>query len=330
MSTTSARPPTVTLACVFLGLTGALWLFVAGSTLSDWTSLETQQQVREMVETSPVGASADTLVEIARITLMVTAALAAGAVVFAIYAARGHPASRIMLTVQAAILALVFGVTGIQGLIPSAFAIACVVLLWNAEARHWYSVKNGKLPAAADPPVVARSSDAPVPAVQHHPAADRTSATPGEAQPSTAVADRPRPRPALAAGVLTIVGSTVGFFVGVYLFVAGERFGVQIEEQVRGDDRFASLYSDIEEGTLAQAVTMLGGSMVALSLLGLLAAILLMNRTAVGRILLYIASGGTIAMSLLTFPLGLVTGAVAIYVIVLISKADVRTWLASP
>lgn len=345
MSSQPVRPPTVSLACMFLGLTSVLWLFYAGSTLSSWTSLETRQQITSMLEDAPVGASVDTLIEIARLALMVSAALAAASVILAIYAARGHQASRILLTVQAALLAVVFGITGVQGLIPSAFAIACIVLLWNADARRWFAAKNGASAEAADPPVLAKqatteqSATLSGPAEGFEPAPGPTVSTsaapiasaPGPASSTARPASPASPASPAArrAAIIALIGSSLGLLFGGVMYGVGSWRGAWLEEQLRADSTFGGLYSGFEDGALAQMAATLGGSIVALSLLGILAAVLLLSRRRLGRTLLFIASAGTLAMTIVTIPLGLVTAGLAVYVIVLLAKPEVGAWLSS-
>lgn len=325
MSAPAVRPPTVTLACTFLGVVSGLWLVIAGSYLTSWTDLQTQEQVREALAESGLRLSLDSQVEILRITLLVSAAVAVAGVILAVYALRGHRSSRVLLTLQAALLTAVFSAMGGQGLIPAALSIACIFLLWNRDARMWFARVNG-VATEPVPPVAVDARPAPQP----DQSAPETS-TPAEvpaargALPENAT-EIEGARLARRAAFITIIGSSLALVYGAAVFIAGTWFAESFAAQLRANPMAGDLFGDTDAMEFVQAFTRIGGLIIALSLLGLLAAALVARRHAFGRNLLYIASGATIAVAVLTFPLGLITAGLAIWVIVLLSRPAVKAW----
>jgi hypothetical protein len=158
VSTTEQRPAAVTRACFIAGTGAVLTLLLIFSLLSDWGSLEVQEQIEAARDRAPVsGVSTDTLLEVSRVMFMVLAVLAFAALVLSVFTARGDRSARIGLTVLAACwipVALLFGAAGV---LLSLLGALTLMLLWRPESRQWFDTRSG----AADlelPPAQQRAS----------------------------------------------------------------------------------------------------------------------------------------------------------------------------
>ncbi|MEO6471170.1 MAG: hypothetical protein ABIR57_04850 [Aeromicrobium sp.] len=81
------RPPRVTTACLYVGLSCLILLFGAGSTLANWGSIEVQDQVRKVLAEEPFktyGLEVTDVMGWLRWALIGAAAVAAAGIVFAV------------------------------------------------------------------------------------------------------------------------------------------------------------------------------------------------------------------------------------------------------
>src|SRR5699024_3914757 len=88
-----SRPPRLTTACLFLGLASGLLAVSSFSGLSNLMSIDMRQSVTEAMSAGPLdatGISVDTVLGWMRWVLTAGTIVAACAVVFSIYAWRGH------------------------------------------------------------------------------------------------------------------------------------------------------------------------------------------------------------------------------------------------
>jgi len=134
------------MACVFVGVTSAILFASVMSALSNWGSVELQDAVRTAANEprfKDLGLTAAELLTWTRRILDGLVLVSIAGVVFSVFAARGHRASRVYLTIMCAIACLMFVATGgWVGLLPSAFAVLSAVRLWSPESKAWFEAKN--------------------------------------------------------------------------------------------------------------------------------------------------------------------------------------------
>src|SRR5690625_4092064 len=141
-----SRPPRLTTACLFLGLASGLLAVSSFSGLSNLMSIDMRQSVADAMSSGPLdttGISVDTVLDWMRWVLTAGTIVAACAVIFSIYAWRGHRPSRVIVTVWAGVAALFFLAGGLWGMLPAAFCIYCAVVLWTSDVRRWFAAGNG-------------------------------------------------------------------------------------------------------------------------------------------------------------------------------------------
>lgn len=338
------RPQALTLTCIFVGVGSALLLVNLVSTLSSWGSIELQDAVREALATEPLkeaGIGLDQALDALRYAAYVGVVLTASGAVFALYAARGHRTSRIMLTILCGLAFLVFAAIGLPGLLPAAFAGVCGWSLWTAESRRWFDQVNGRaVPAlatatrtgAADPfAAVPPSSTPQAGAPAAFPSVGEQSATPAPTHP---VPSRPasaaRPRSVTVAVVTTVVScAVVGFFGLIALLVStigADAYRSALSEPGMAQDwlRSAGVDADQVIGLLRLSSTV----WLVLSAVGLAAAIATAKRMSAGVVALRIVAALTVGVSVFFLPLGIVTAAAAVVVVVQLRRPDARAWLA--
>ncbi|TCI99513.1 hypothetical protein [Aeromicrobium sp. IC_218] len=337
------RPPKVTVACLFIGLTCGFLLLQFISTLSQWGSIELQEQVAEALD-GPVGVdlSVDTVLSWLRVLLNVLAAGAAAGIVLAVYAARGHQASRVLLTVTAALLALVFVSVGLLGLLPAAFAIGCAFYLWSPEARTWYAAKNGRVTAAPTPP---RPDPFAAPPAGATADSQRTAVTPaGPPAPQQAQQPYPvqpwrgpaataarRPASVLTAAIVMlssagVVAAVAGLNALLYL-VSPDEYVRLLQDQPLMADSVRELNTDAE--TLARWMFIGCSILTVVSLLGALAGGLLLARVKGSRVFALVMCAVTFVVGLAAVPMGWPWAAAAALVVWWITRQDARAWLSS-
>lgn len=327
------RPSSVTLTCVFVGVGCALLLVNLVSALSSWGSIPLQDAVRDALEREPareLGLTMDQALDYLRYAAWVGVVLTVSGGVFAVYAARGHRVSRVMLTVLCGLAFLVFAASGLPGLLPAAFAGVCAWSLWTPEARRWFDQVAGK----DVPPLPSTTSHA-------HIRADPFGGTPpGSAAPSPPTAPaageqvarpaRRRPKSVQIAVVTTIVSCVmVGLFSLLALLVStlGADFYRTAMEQQGTTGMFQ--LSDAEVDRAFSVLRVVAPIWLALSVAGLVAAILTARRSRGGAVALVVTASLAIVASVpALLPFGLVSIGLAILVIVQVRRPDARAWLA--
>lgn len=329
------RPPKVTLACLFVGLTCGFLVLSIMSTLSDWGSVELQEALADALD-GPVELelSVGTLMTWLRWLLTAVAAAAAGGIVLAVYTARGHQGARIALTVLAGLLALFFASSGLLGLLPAAFAFGCAFYLWSPESRAWFDAKNGRVPAATEParpdPFAAPAAGAAPVDAAHGPASPATYPGPGPTTARPVVAAR-RPAPVLVAGVVTLVASglvaaVAGLNALLYLSSPGE-YERLLADQPVADQAVEQLGVSVE--TLARGMFVGCTLLALLALVGVLAGALVLAGLRAGRVLALVASGLTVPLALVLFPVGLPWAVSAALVLWWLTRPEARAWFAA-
>ncbi|MDQ3157122.1 MAG: hypothetical protein M3Q98_10425 [Actinomycetota bacterium] len=324
------RPPRVTTACLFVGFSCALLLFYVTSTLSDWGSIRVQDQIAEVLaddRLNPSGLKVDDVLGWLRWALLGAAAIAVSGIVFAIYTALGHQASRIILTIMCALGSLVFLAGGLFGILPAAFAIGCGIYLWTPDSRLWFDVKNGK---ALPPEVAAKPQVDPFATPVPPPMLDRPAETAPQSQPVDAYTRTQRPKSVLGAGLIALImSSMVAFVCGINAFfylAAKSEYVRLLSENPLMQDTVREIGMTPTELAQALFIGCAIAAVVALAAIAAAGATLAGNRT--GRTLLVILAILTLPISVAAFPVGLMWTAGAIVTLVLLKRPESRLWFA--
>lgn len=305
-------------------------LMYASSALSNWGSIEVQDQVRKVLADDRFNSAELEVSDVMgwlRWVLMGAAAMSAAGIVFAIYTALGHQASRVILTVMCALGSLVFLAGGVFGILPAAFAIFCGIYLWTPDSRQWFAVKNGK----ALPPETAEKARLDPFASTATPAVLDTTApaTADTASADTASTVRtPRPKAVLGAGLIALVmSSMVGFVTGIYvlgyLLSKGEYARLFAENPLLQDTMREVGMSSAE---LARAMFIGCAIAVVLALAAVAAAGATLAGMRSGRAVLVILTILTVPISIAAFPVGLMWTAAAVVTLVLLRRPESRAW----
>jgi|GEM_PF-4164922 len=313
-------------ACLFIGFSSALLLYYVVGWLTSWHTLEMQDVHREIAKAIDVDVAQ--VARVLRIVLLGFVVVLVSGVVGAIYAARGHLGSRILVTVVAASTAAGFVIAGgLFGLLPGVFAVAAIFQLWSRDSNRWFAVVNGReVPPA---PVVAPVPPAQVssPAQLPPPPAGWSPLPPG-APPAWV---RPDARPSSVGTALLVTAVAAATAIGgsllyllVYVAVPRDRL---VEAQL--DSSLSDLVS-VTDAELRQALTTTAvfcAITVVLGTAALLAAWSLSRRRTVGHTGLFVLSVVTIIVGTISI-VGLPWAGVAVWVVVLLRRPATLRWLA--
>lgn len=333
VSKTLQRPPQVTSACLFIGLSCGLLLYTLIGLLTSWSSIDVQEGLADAFDASGV-AMTDGRVESIRIGLQVVIVLLVAGLVCAIYALRRHAPSRIVLTVIAALTALVFLVIGFPiGLIPAAFAVYAVVQLWSPPARRWFAGEAEPAPAATparpDPFAVRPAGGEPGPVASGPVGTGAPIAyapVPQHHQPGPG-----RPR---AVGTLTLVVTIasglalVGSLVMVAAFTLA-RDELVAEYQTSSFTRSLDLTTE-EWHALLRLLSVAFAVFAILSVAAIVAVLGLARRSRAAATTLLVLSILTVGVGVVTLPLGLIWSGLAVWAIILLRRPELQGWLADP
>lgn len=334
------RPPRVTTACLSVGVGCLLTLSFAAQALSDWGSLEVQEQVRSVLSDerlSSAGLEVDDVIGMLRWILMGVAAVSASGVIFAIFTARGHEASRVILTVMCGMAALLFFILGVVGVLFAAIAIFCAVYLWTPDAREWFAIKNGRRPApvSASAPVSAPAAQTPadpfVPATGA-PVAPGVGPMGHAEVGSTPRPARPiRPNSVIAAGLIALIMSSLvvvvcGLNALAYLVDRSEYVRLLTESPLMKDtvDQLG-----MSPARLAELLFIGCSVAAALALTAVAATGAMVAGMTLGRIALISLTFVMLPVSVLAFPVGWLWTAGGVVTLVLLQRGESRAWFAS-
>lgn len=171
------RPQRLLTACLYLGLICAFQVINVFVELGDWDSIEGQARVKSF--TDPLlreGMSVGDAELALRVLLGFVALVGASGVVFAIYTALRHAASRVLLSGVGSLIALYCLAQGsIITAIQGGIVVFCLIQLWSADVRAWFAgetvpVSEADPFAAVVPPPADRHPHAHVGPVQTKPA----------------------------------------------------------------------------------------------------------------------------------------------------------------
>lgn len=220
---TPARPPRLVTTCVYLALIGSYYLVQAIVVLTGWYGAGEEQVKRftdPLVEGGLARGDAETVF---RVYLAILAMLAGASVVFAVYTALGHGASRILLTITAPLMALVgLGQGSFFAIVVSVIAFTCTFQLWSSEVRRWFDLLAGKEPRPQ--PAAAAPTTWPPP-LPSDPAGTQQQATQWQGHPQAYAQGYPPRPPARRDGVkilavIALIGSTlIALGCAVYLLM---------------------------------------------------------------------------------------------------------------
>lgn len=332
------RPRSVTLGCVYGGLGGALTAVVLFETLQGWGSIEMQEALRRSLDQVGADVDLDALLPTLRWAVMGLLVAAIAATVFAFYAARGHQASRIGLTVLAALAGVTFVFSGVAGLLPAIVSALVVYLLWSAPAREWFAVVNGRTPLSlgAEPSVPAGAPAPPsfAPVAPHRQEQQGAVPPPPAYDPAhypehaAAAPVAGRPRPVTLALVLSAAGHAMGAALSglAVLILLALRDDVVAQYE---SNEFLRRQLDSAGLTAEQMVTFgagLFGAWAVVSLLGLAATAWAALRRPAGWWALLVMSVLAAGVAAFGLPVGLVWIVGAIVVIVHLSRPEAKAW----
>jgi len=314
-------------ACLFIGFSSALLLYYVVGWLTSWHTLELQDVHREIAKA--VDLDVTQVARVLRIVLLGFVVVLVSGVVGAIYAARGHLGSRILVTVVAASTAAGFVVAGgLFGLLPGVFAVAAIFQLWSRDSNRWFAVVNGRevspAPVAPAPPPVQDAQDS---MREVAPPPPGWSVPPG-APPAWV---RPDARPSSVGTALLVTAIAAATAIGgslLYLLVYVAIPHDQIV-QAQLDSSLSDLVS-VTDAEMRQALTTTAvfcAITVVLGAAALLAAWSLSRRGAAGHTALFVLSVVTIIVGTISI-VGLPWAGVAVWVVVLLRRPATLRWLS--
>jgi len=379
-----SRPPRLTTACLFLGLASGLLAVSSFSGLSNLMSIDMRQSVADAMSSGPLdttGISVDTVLDWMRWVLTAGTIVAACAVIFSIYAWRGHRPSRVIVTVWAGVAALFFLAGGLWGMLPAAFCIYCAVVLWTSDVRRWFAAVNGAptdsdeeqsvsasqsqresqsagSQAAGTQSAAAQGPQAP----QHREDSSESNQRPEQQTagqqddpfsrpPQTVPAEQfqhtgnvgaqaagqdsggpgsvaQRPQPAVAAGIITLVGAVPVLLVcginALYAILAADSYANLLRDSAFLSDSLDSI--GVSATSFVQLVAVFSSIASIASVLAIIAAICLLLHQRWSLWLLRILTMITIVFGVLGFPIGLVWAAAAVAVLILLFRPSVGRW----
>jgi hypothetical protein len=146
-NTTPERPRQVTMAAVLAIVFSAMLVLTLFDTLGRLRTPDMRDTVGEFLAEPPgssLGLEVAQVIDVMRVLAYVSGALAAAALVLAVFVMQRHRGARIGFTVVAALLLLTLPVAGAMPL----FLAVAAGLFWTRPARDWYA---GRRPAPATP-----------------------------------------------------------------------------------------------------------------------------------------------------------------------------------
>ena len=143
-TSTASRPRSVTRACRLAGSASAAVCLLSLYGASQLDSAQVRSDLSRELDRFDFtnGVQAETVLETWRWALTAAAVLAVAAVVFSIYAHRGHQPSRIGLTVVVPLMVVPAVMSG-WSLVPALIALGAVAWLWVSDSRAWFSAVGG-------------------------------------------------------------------------------------------------------------------------------------------------------------------------------------------
>lgn len=231
-----ARPPQVTLFGWLVIVSGVLVVFSAWETIGSVGSLATTEILQTMREEPPFqGVSLEWMREAYRISAIVAAGAAGGAVVFAVPAMGRDRLARVALSVLAIPVLLAGFVMG--GLASTLLAVAAM-MMWLQPSRDWFNGKDYVPPEPREPASHGSKAGAgpwaPPTADQRHADGSTPAGLPAAGQPAAAAGTRPAAllRACLLAGFFAAM--TLALALMALVALVGD--SAQMLAELRGQD----------------------------------------------------------------------------------------------
>jgi hypothetical protein len=179
-----------------LALTGCVLLvFSLADAMDRVRSVEMRQSLASALAEPPgsgLGIDVDSMVDLLRVLVLVSAGLAAAGAVLAGFAFARHRGARVALSVTSVLLLLT--ATFVSGLLPILVAVA-VTMLWSQDARDWFAGRAPR-PVGPSPSPAAAPHDGVEPPAQAAPSAPSPSPSPTSAPaPGVGAAWQQQPQP---------------------------------------------------------------------------------------------------------------------------------------
>lgn len=332
--TTVKRPPTLAGACVYLGALAAIIAIRAITLVSTWNADRRADEFDRVLDVvvRDLGATRAGAEDGYKVFLTVVAVLAACAVVFAIFTARGDRGSRLGLAITIGVVGLVsfLGLLGggIFFAMVGALAVVFSSRLWTGEIRTYFRTLAGHAPP---PPKV---EEAAVPAPQ--PVFEEQSAPVQPAAPHQHPGFPPHarermPKPvsiaAWTAFISSVVVASVSALGLLSLGIVGNDYEQMMRESPLSDDFITSSGMTYDE-LYRSSITILG-ICLALSVGGLLASTLVLVKKHSGDVFLFVMAVVTIIASIPFTIFGVPWAAAAIVCLVQLRKPEARAWFAA-
>src|SRR4051812_45561072 len=135
---TLKRPRPVTTGVVIAIVSSSLLLLQLADTLTTLHTLATREAIEDFMRKPPgdgLNLTVAQFIEVIRWYALISGALAAMALVFAVFVLQRHRGARIGLTITSGLLVLTMPLTGLA----PAFLCVAAVLVWTRAGRDWYS-----------------------------------------------------------------------------------------------------------------------------------------------------------------------------------------------
>lgn len=332
--TAPPRPRQVTLAAWLIMLGSVFVVLSVFERISGLHTLETQQSVEQFLNDSPgsgLGLGVQGVLDLIRTLAMVAGGFATAAAILGYQVLQRSRSARLALS----ILALPLFVSGmVAGGFMSSVVVASAVMLWFQPARDWF---DGVTPEPKPEATRAVRSDAvapPAPRTQARPvvgfgsaAADPLAASGWPTESAPAVAGS-RPSAVTRACVLTWIGAGLAVVVMVAsLAVLAGNPDLIIDEMYRQNPDFAD--QGVTDSMILGVTYVLGGLVIAWSLLAVALAVLAFRRVNWARIALVVSA----SMAAFLFLLAMITQllmvlplAACLLTVALLLRPETRAW----
>src|SRR4051812_16861319 len=192
---TLKRPRPVTTGVVIAIVSSSLLLLQLADTLTTLHTLATREAIEDFMRKPPgdgLNLTVAQFIEVIRWYALISGALAAMALVFAVFVLQRHRGARIGLTITSGLLVLTMPLTGLA----PAFLCVAAVLVWTRPGRDWYSgrTRTEAFETPASLPLMTEQGPPPSPYPFGTPPGEAAPSWP-PAQPPDAAAEPTAPMP---------------------------------------------------------------------------------------------------------------------------------------
>lgn len=352
---TLPRPPQVTFSGWVILVGSMVVLTTIYDTVANLRSIDTREQVQEMLSEPPLSGTNVTLermLDLMHGASLVAGGCAAAMVILGAFVLRRHEQARIVVTVLAVPLF-------VSGLLVGGFATSLVavaaMLLWTRPARDWFAGRAPQAPEREASPAGAWPHRPVTPPAAESGRASETESTAKLPQPTVGhdteqhdgdgprpwsgygapqLPGRPagarRPREIISACILTWVfaGMALASTLTVLAVVPGD--DSLLRELYEQEEQFAE--SDISMSMLKTSVLVLSGGMALWALIAIVVAVFAYLRHNWARWVLFASCVSTAVFSLVLAigaPMMLVLTGASIYAAILLTRPSLTAWYAA-